>query len=107
MFMMANIIVNFIILAAYDPLHNNLARGYGKDGDASMTPQDKVQNDLEPWFQAVSGDAAPRRAAPCHTRGGTNYLGPSRVAATDPPLARSFSARPPLPPRRSSPSRRS
>ena len=46
MFMMANIIANFVLLAAYDPLNT------------AATTQDKVQNDLEPWFQAV-------RAAPC------------------------------------------
>jgi hypothetical protein len=46
MFMMANIIANFVLLAAYDPLNT------------ATTTQDKVQNDLEPWFQAV-------RAAPC------------------------------------------
>jgi hypothetical protein len=41
MFMMANIIANFVLLAAYDPLNK------------SVTTQDRVQDDLEPWFQAV------------------------------------------------------
>lgn len=40
--MMLNIIANYVILAAYDPVW----RG-------PMTLQDKIQNDLEPWFQAV------------------------------------------------------
>lgn len=63
MFMMANIIANFILLAAYDPLHNNVARGYGADGDAAMTSQDDAQTSLEPWFQAVRAAAQLARLA--------------------------------------------
>ena len=80
MFMMANIIVNFIILAAYDPLHDNMARGYGSAGQAAMTPQDKVQSDLEPWFQAVSG-------APLSAPVPALALPPARARTKPDPLA--------------------
>ena len=115
MFMMANIIANFVLLAAYDPLNK------------SVTTQDRVQDDLEPWFQAVRARAKrarqpapsarppPRPAAARPPRAPSNAcsLRFSHTVALRPPTplaARSSSSPqpppPPPPPRRSSPSRR-
>ena len=51
MFMLTNILVNFVILAAYQPLAAN-AQGLALP-DPPQTAQDRVQTALEPWFQFI------------------------------------------------------
>ena len=51
MFMLTNILVIFVILAAYQPLAAN-AQGLALP-DPPQTAQDRVQTALEPWFQFI------------------------------------------------------